>query len=237
MRLEQDMHLEKGASQLSAMFDGELSEAECELLSRRLGRDEQLRGRWARYALIGAAMRAEPVAAVSGGFSRRVGAAIDAGTGLPGKERRARGVASAMRRFALGSALVASVAGAAIFVLRSQVLLGGPALTTYIPSVQKLAVPEAAVPPLAPFARVSSPATFAAREPVSYVVPPSGSVSAAALPASLANYVVAHSEYSSPLTRSGLISSLVAGEASVTGPAAPANDTEAEVIIAADGSR
>ena len=49
-------------SQLSAMFDGELPAAECELLSRRLDRDETLRARWSRYALIGAAMRSEPVA-------------------------------------------------------------------------------------------------------------------------------------------------------------------------------
>ena len=48
-------------SQLSAMFDGELPAAECELLSRRIDRDENLRGRWSRYALIGAAMRSEPV--------------------------------------------------------------------------------------------------------------------------------------------------------------------------------
>ena len=41
-------------SQLSAMFDDELPAAECELLARRLSRDEQLRERWGRYAVIGA---------------------------------------------------------------------------------------------------------------------------------------------------------------------------------------
>src|SRR5690348_6593366 len=46
-------------SQLSAMFDGELSAAECELLARRLARDEALRGQWSRYSLIGAALRSE----------------------------------------------------------------------------------------------------------------------------------------------------------------------------------
>ena len=46
-------------SQLSAMFDGELSAAECELLARRLTRDEALRAQWSRFALIGAALRAE----------------------------------------------------------------------------------------------------------------------------------------------------------------------------------
>jgi negative regulator of sigma E activity len=46
-------------SQLSAMFDGELSAAECELLARRLTRDDVLRGQWSRYSMIGAALRAE----------------------------------------------------------------------------------------------------------------------------------------------------------------------------------
>ena len=46
-------------SQLSAMFDNELPAAECELLARRLSRDEELKARWSRYAAIGATIRAE----------------------------------------------------------------------------------------------------------------------------------------------------------------------------------
>ena len=46
-------------SQLSAMFDDELPPAECELLARRLSRDEQLKARWGRYAVVGACIRAE----------------------------------------------------------------------------------------------------------------------------------------------------------------------------------
>ena len=48
-------------SQLSAMFDGELQEAECELLARRLARDAQLKQKWTNYALIGAVIRDEPL--------------------------------------------------------------------------------------------------------------------------------------------------------------------------------
>ena len=44
-------------SQLSAMFDNELPAAECELLARRLSRDEDLKARWGRYAAIGATIR------------------------------------------------------------------------------------------------------------------------------------------------------------------------------------
>jgi len=46
-------------SQLSAMFDGELPAAECELLARRLTRDEALRAQWSRFSTIGAALRSE----------------------------------------------------------------------------------------------------------------------------------------------------------------------------------
>ena len=45
-------------SQLSAMFDNELPAAECELLARRLSRDEDLKARWSRYAAVGATIRA-----------------------------------------------------------------------------------------------------------------------------------------------------------------------------------
>ena len=41
------------------MFDGELPGAECELLARRLTRDEALRAQWSRFSMIGAALRAE----------------------------------------------------------------------------------------------------------------------------------------------------------------------------------
>src|SRR5688572_30323094 len=50
---------EERDSQLSAMFDGELPGAECELLARRLTRDEALRAQWSRFSMIGAALRSE----------------------------------------------------------------------------------------------------------------------------------------------------------------------------------
>src|SRR5690349_14310852 len=90
-------------SQLSAMFDGELSAAECELLARRLARDEALRAQWSRYSMIGAALRAERPA-------------VTAST--------ARGAASdRWMRFArpmFGAGIAAGVAAASILWLRSQ---------------------------------------------------------------------------------------------------------------------
>ncbi len=54
------MSNEELESQLSAMFDDELPTPECELLARRLARDEQLRRRWGHYAAIGACIRGQP---------------------------------------------------------------------------------------------------------------------------------------------------------------------------------
>jgi hypothetical protein len=96
------------------MFDGELPAAECELLSRRLARDEQLRAVWSRYSVIGAVLRAEQVAQVRPDFARRVSAALASGAGLA-SGRRGR----LWRGAALGSAIAAGVAGAAIMLLRS----------------------------------------------------------------------------------------------------------------------
>jgi sigma-E factor negative regulatory protein RseA len=101
------------ASQLSAMFDGELPAVECELLSRRLARDEQLRATWSRYSVIGAALRAEPLAQVRPDFAHRVSAALSAGAHrrIGARERAPR--PACLRSAALGSAVAAGVAGVA----------------------------------------------------------------------------------------------------------------------------
>jgi negative regulator of sigma E activity len=210
---ESSERMEESASQLSAMFDGELSAAECELLSRRLARDEALRARWARYALVGAAMRAEPIATVSGGFARRVGAAIDrqeTGASPAGAQGFRR-----LRTVALGGSLAAGVAAAAVFLLRNEVLRQDEALVAYTPSVQRQAAPP-------PAAYGSLRAAGSNGEPASYVVPPQAGGALQPVPVSLANYVVAHSEYSSPLARRGLLSALVASDSGQIVDQAPA---------------
>jgi sigma-E factor negative regulatory protein RseA len=202
----------EGASQLSAMFDGELSSAECELLSRRLARDETLRARWARYALVGAAMRAEPMAAVSRTFATRVGAAIDVRDRVQVDANASSGFRR-LRTMAVGAALAAGVAGAAVFVLRNEMLARDQALSAYIPVSQRVAQPAGARS-ASQVATVDQPASDSASvEPQSYVVPPAAVGISQALPVSLANYVVAHSEYSSPLTRRNLISALISSNA------------------------
>lgn len=207
------MSHEQLESQLSAMYDGELPAAECELLSRRLAREELLRARWSRYAMIGAVMRSEPVAAVSGDFARRVSSVIAADSG----RFRLRRVAVQWWKPASGAALVAGVAGIAILVLRSGLPLQAPALAAVQPSAAAPAIvaqPLLAVRPDSGYALAAAPS----REPASYVVPPRSLGADVDVPASLASFVVAHSEYSPPLVRRHLLSAWIGNDLVQTTP-------------------
>ena len=200
------MNEEERASQLSAMFDGELPAAECELLSRRLARDEQLRATWSRYAVIGAVLRAEPVAQVRPDFARRVSEALDA-------QRPVAGWRRLLRSAALGSAIAAGVAGAAILLLRDGLPVQEEArIAAEIPHAKHAA--SAVVARAANSAtvnlRVTNPSAInPSHEMFSYVVPPLSNENGGGVPASLADYVVAHSEVPSSLARGSLLSVLV----------------------------
>ncbi|HTW73609.1 MAG TPA: sigma-E factor negative regulatory protein [Steroidobacteraceae bacterium] len=244
-------------SQLSAMFDGELPAAECELLSRRLDRDENLRARWSRYALIGAAMRCEPVATARSDFAARVSCAVDraaegrgAGERRGGLRGRAGGAwasgaadaatAGARRRgllwqSALAAALVVCVAGSSILMLRyvalgpaaglagvtaltaAPVASGAPAVLATPASEQLLARARQAAAvlglgPATPAVPVAAGAPLPTdHEPWSYVTPPNDSGGGTPLRTELVDYIVAHSEYSTPLMRPDLLSALISG--------------------------
>ena len=200
-------------SQLSAMFDGELPATECELLSRRIDRDENLRARWSRYALIGAAMRSEPVATAPSGFARRVSAAL---RGTEDKPRLARG-----RRMLLSAAvsasLVLTVAGVSISLLRGAAVDVGAG--TVVQAASRGGVTVAALPqappvlaPVAPAQSLAAVRRSGTGEPVSYVTPVSMAGGNTALRTELADLIVAHSEYSTPLMRRNLLSALVSNE-------------------------
>ena len=207
------MNQDERASQLSAMFDGELPSAECELLSRRLARDEQLRATWSRYAVIGAALRAEPVASVKTDFSRRVSAALVNGAARSPRSRLWRGAA-------LGTAVAAGVAGAAIMLLRNSIPVQGvgqgETLSAYTPTAVRVGVPtpvmSASSAMLASSAGKRRALISDRSELASYVVPPLSNDNSLAVSASLADYVVAHSEVSSTLVRGSLLSALVGNE-------------------------
>lgn len=65
------------ASQLSAMVDGELPDAEMNLVLRRLSRDGDAQGRWERYHLISDALQGHLPAALDVDFATRLRQAID----------------------------------------------------------------------------------------------------------------------------------------------------------------
>jgi negative regulator of sigma E activity len=215
-------------SQLSAMFDGELPVVECELLSRRIDRDENLRARWSRYALIGAAMRSEPVAAARMGFASRVSAALSAESRPPSKRQR-----RLLWNSALAATLVAAVAGGSITMLRDDAsrfdALGrgataGVATAGVATAASDTALPAAARKSTAPDGALAAlPASAVApgamthessmsHEPWSYVTPAGFGSGSSALRTQLADFMVAHSAYSAPLIRTNLMSVLVSSE-------------------------
>jgi anti-sigma factor RsiW len=195
-------------SQLSAMFDGELPATECELLSRRIDRDENLRARWSRYALIGAAMRSEPVATARSGFARRVSSAL---RGAEDKPRSKRG-GKMFLSVAISASLVVAVAGLSISLLRDVAV--DPGAGHVAPALAAGGGHDRAV--LATAALAAAQAAAARRgsngEPVSYVTPASVANANTALRTELADFIVAHSEYSTPLMRRNLLSALVSNE-------------------------
>jgi negative regulator of sigma E activity len=205
-------------SQLSAMFDGELPAAECELLSRRIDRDEELRARWARYALIGAAMRSEPVATARSGFALRVSQALEASS----RPRRLRKRPRMLWNGALAATLVAGVAGVGVSMLRTAALQTSVLASTAAPAVDAprtaaVPMPAATAPAVAAEARpvlasVTATNPLSDAGPVSYVTPSGSSGTATALRTQLADYIVAHSAWSAPLLRRNVLSELVTFE-------------------------
>ncbi|MGH8218053.1 MAG: RseA family anti-sigma factor [Steroidobacteraceae bacterium] len=285
------MNNEELDSQLSAMFDDELPEPQCELLARRLARDEGLKARWGRYAVIAACIRTERVGeiATSAGAASAAGrqAATASGEARPARSetrlpllrlngdvagRVSRAIAAepsllsgagagrSVRRLALahpafgqaigrwwqpvagGAVVAAGVAATAILWLRAgspdaPIVAQNAVLATSanrtVATVAPLVKPSGVVLVAMRQARVASaavPSQAAASPPDSFVVPPPARSSSFAPPIELANFVVAHSEYSMPLLRSSALSALVADE--------PVTDDAAENPPAtADGSK
>jgi sigma-E factor negative regulatory protein RseA len=199
-------------SQLSAMFDDELPEDQCQLLARRLSRDDALKARWRRYAVIGAAVRAgrsdgQPSARLDTNLASRVSAVISAEPALTGVVAGETRKVAGMRWWhpVVGGAIAAGVAAMSVLWIRADAPVGGEA---------QLADNAAAS------VAVSGPQSVVADAgaPDSYVVPTNVDRNPNVPTAELANYVVAHSEYSSPAFRRNLISALIAsneGTASV----------------------
>jgi negative regulator of sigma E activity len=231
---------EERDSQLSAMFDGELPGVECELLARRLTRDDLLRAQWSRFSMIGAALRAERGVALHDRVAWRVQALVaqelSYGDGTYGDGTVDTAVTSTRTaalipadgprlstarrwlRFArpvAGASIAAGVAAMSIFWLRTQdpldaapgeMLAANPVTESIVLTPDTIGTTVALIN--TPEARASN------GEPDRYVTPAPNSSASIAPPARLANYVVAHSEYSGPLSRRMALLGLVATDPS-----------------------
>ena len=240
---------EERDSQLSAMFDGELPQAECELLARRLTRDVNLKTQWSRYALIGAAMRGEPIqsAGSAGGKPRvlsvadrvaqSVGAAAPQAADVDSQDLAAP-MRARLERWAqpvVGIGVAAGVAALSIFWLQARVTDNAPALVAQAganANAGEVVLGGVDLPEMrdnlslvAAGAR-AMPRIVSNGEPERYTVPAAGRSAGPGLAAGqFANYVVAHSEYAAPLNRRNVLSALVASEAVL--PLTPAPTTSA----------
>lgn len=230
------------SSQLSAMFDDALPAAECDLLARRVSADPALRQQWSRYAVIGAALRGDPISAHPAGVSvaARVQAALAAEPSEAAQHPEIQ-IASARQRWTrplLATGIAAGVAALSLLWLQRTPETTGEAMPAMAAS--GVAAPVEVVAP-APTLAAAGPggadaevvlAPAAAGEPDSYVVPALPAVPGRPMSsAQLANFVVAHSEFSGSLSRRGMLSALVAGDGSVAADEAapaPAADAAAE---------
>src|SRR5688572_12166002 len=183
--------------QLSTCLDGELSAAELELLLKRLERDPELRDALGRYTVIGEALRNTRPVVASRSFADKVMAAVEQEpaqkAAVARRGMRISPVLSRSLRPAAGIGIAATVAALAIFsVQRAGVEAPGPI--------------AANVPAVGPTAVVAQSSDDAA----SYIVPTNTTQSAFVPATRLTNYVVAHSEYSSPLARRSVLTGVLA---------------------------
>ena len=232
-------------SQLSAMFDGELPGAECELLARRLTRDESLRAQWSRFSMIGAALRAERGVALHDRVAWRVSSMVAQeatygdGVGRLGAHLANRAHRSRQRtQGRVGRPLDALRAARCrrqhrrrrrrdVHLLAAHAGRLADAMLAAIRCRESIVLaPDttdrhrgASIPRRAVEARTSN------GEPDRYVTPAPSSSASIAPPARLANYVVAHSEYSGPLSRRMALLGLVATDPAEVPATLDAGDT------------
>jgi len=184
--------------QLSTFLDGELPDQETALLLKRLERDDELRGALSRYSLIGAVLRNDGAVPAARQVAARVSAAI-AREPLPGRVRIRLPDRESVLRSAAGLAVAAGVAFGAVMLVQQ--------VESQDPAAPKPLIAQAIVSPVEAVSDVADAGDEAAQ---SYVTPPATDAPDGLAPAQLANYLVAHYGYASPLVRrsvgAGLIS-------------------------------
>jgi len=175
--------------QLSTFLDGELPDQETALLLKRLERDDELRGALSRYSLIGAVLRSDGDVPAARQVAARVSAAIArepfraaAFVRLPDRDLLLRSVA--------GLAVAAGVAIGAVLIV--------PQVGPQDPAAPEALMAQAVESPIEP---VSDVADVVDEPAAIYVTPPATDSTGGIAPAQLANYLVAHYGYASPLVR------------------------------------
>lgn len=119
------MMTDKINEQISALLDGELSQAESEMLFRRMENDAELRAVWQRYSMIHDAVHREMPEQFDTGFSSRVMAAIESDAAVASDETVAgqpgviRAGINRLLKPVAGLAVAASVAAMAIIGLQN----------------------------------------------------------------------------------------------------------------------
>jgi sigma-E factor negative regulatory protein RseA len=218
--------------QVSAFLDGELPNAETELLLKRLTRDAELRESFGRYALIGEALRGQGSHILAGGFASRVNLAIDGEPSQVAPHAQQSRVSRWWRPL-VGVTVAAGVAAVAIVALQQRAISPGLPGTSAITAQSNAVTPQSsavtpqssAVTPqsnaVAAQSNRASPNVVAAqnaslqggggpREALSYTVPASpADAPLAVAPGRLTNYVFAHSKYSLGLGQRSVLADLL----------------------------
>jgi sigma-E factor negative regulatory protein RseA len=198
--------------QLSACLDGQLPAAELDLLLKRLERNPELREAIGRYTVIGEALRHGKPVVASRSFADEVMAAVEQ---EPAAARRTARISPALARRlrpVAGVGIAATVAALAIFsVQRSGVLPATVAVNEQAPAPATALVAQQA------------------DDNTSYIVPTNTSQPAFVPATRLTNYVVAHSEYSSPLARRSVLTGVLT-EDDADPDVAPADPASADTV-------
>jgi sigma-E factor negative regulatory protein RseA len=174
--------------QLSALLDGELPRDEMGLLMRRLDKDPELRRTFGNYALIGETLRAPGGRIAAPSLAARVSAAIGEAPAIVGKTSTAGPAATVElpQHVALWKRPIVRTALAASAAVTAVLLIR--------PDVTQVAQLE--VTPASSFAMSASPTPAQSQR--------------------LAGYLVAHSQFSTPMVRRNLLSSLLAADPGIT---------------------
>ncbi len=176
--------------QMSALLDGELPQDEVGLLVRRLERDEHLRRAFGNYVLAGEALRAPGGVLASTGFAARVSAAIDEGAVEAAPSLPSAPSPTRWARPAFATAVAASAAVAAVLLVQP----GAPEPATMVGGSALRQVQQAFA--ALPSVRGSSPTPASSQR--------------------LAGYLMAHSQFASPIGRRNVWSGVLGADPGIS---------------------